>query len=110
MASKSPMAGADVVTTARRVDNGATPTERGARSEDRKEEEEEAVVARPEVRFTTAALWAKATCISAVTSGERTGSHTGIGGRPGYSRRGKKGREDRDGNYRGGIALGHCEE
>lgn len=94
MASNSPMAGADVVTTARRVGNGDTPTDRGARSEDRKEEEEEAAaVGRPEVRRTTAALWAKAACISARAGGDRTGRHAGTKGREGCSGTVEKRRE-----------------
>lgn len=86
MASNSPMAGADVETTARRVGNGATPTDRGARNEDRKDEEVEVTaVGRPEVRRTTAALWAKAACISARMGGDWTVRHAGTTGRQSYS-------------------------
>lgn len=69
MASNSPMAGADGVTTARRVGTGVHTTPNcGARREERNEEEAEEVAAaagRPDVRRTTAALCAKAVCMSA---------------------------------------------
>lgn len=79
MASNSPMANVDGVTTARRVGTGVhTAPVRGARREERKEEEAEEVAAaagRPDVRRTTATLCAKAACISAKPGGGGSGWH-----------------------------------
>lgn len=86
MASNRPMTGADVVTTARRVGNGATATDRGARSEERNGEDVEVTaVGRPEVRRTTAALWVKAACISARMGGDKTERNAGTKERQGDS-------------------------